>query len=262
MVWTDHVSPLPELVPHPTESPRFGPTAGAPVDNAPVDNASVDNASIDSTATTVPPIISEPTPDDSAEQAQAQAQAHAQIQAQADAEAQGILAPPPPSPRLAPVSRYDWGREEDKHDNNPRWTARVEPPEYRPIASRWGTVSVWLIAFAPWWSMIAFYAVLLVADRAVWLQWAALALPWLITIACAQRDIKRLQIWGHRVVPSWTWALLGAPGYLIARTVVLRKNTGIGSAPLWVWLANVIIVGGLIAFAILFLAMFFAGMTF
>jgi hypothetical protein len=38
---------------------------------------------------------------------------------------------------------------------------------------------------------------------------------------------------GYGRVPSRWWLLLGPLGYLIARTVQVRQQSGHGSAPLW-----------------------------
>ncbi|GAB3128273.1 DUF2510 domain-containing protein [Glaciibacter psychrotolerans] len=166
-----------------------------------------------------------------------------------------------PAPRIAPVSQYSWEREEDKTHRVQHWGIAAEAhAEYTAIPSRWGTLSVWLIAFTPWWEVGCAVIVATVLEN-VWLECGALILPWLLTIVWAQRDGARLRAWGHRNVPRWPWALLGAPGYLIARTVVLRRNTGIGSPPLWVWIANLLIVGGLIALGVLLFLSALAGLN-
>jgi hypothetical protein len=155
---------------------------------------------------------------------------------------------PPPAPRIAPVSNYRWDREAGATAASAeKMTAAADDAdEYRNIPSRWSTASVWLIVFTPWLTLLALVAALFMYAWGMreWLQYAALALPWLFTIACAQRDVKRLRGWGHTTVASGAWSLLGAPAYLIARTVVLRRTTGIGAPPLWMWLVNLLAVAG------------------
>jgi Protein of unknown function (DUF2510) len=158
-------------------------------------------------------------------------------------------APPlrPPVPRIAPVSSYDWEREAGGAADADRIEPALESAdEYRIILSRWSTASVWLIAFTPWLTLLTLATALLMYAWGIreWLQYAVAPLPWLFTIACAQRDVKRLRAWGHTTNAHWAWSLLGAPVYLVARTVVLRRHTGIGSPPLWVWLVNLLVSVG------------------
>jgi hypothetical protein len=152
-------------------------------------------------------------------------------------------------PRIAPVTDYTWDREVDRETRlpEPSRPAPVAAPTnlYRDIPSRWGTASVWVIAFMPWITGLCLFAALLLeAWGMTWQQWGALVLPCLLTLAAAQRDARRLRSWGHRQVAHWAWSLLGAPAYLIARTVVLRRSAGLGSAPLWVWLVNLLLTAG------------------
>ncbi|GAA3895229.1 hypothetical protein GCM10022381_40950 [Leifsonia kafniensis] len=226
LAWTEHVAPIPDVAAAPDE--YSADAAALPHSSAGGIEAATAAAAATATATAV----------------------------------DGAL-PPPPVPRFAPVSSYGWEREESKSEVAPRWTLPVgHGPEFTALPSKWGSVSVWVISFSPWLSVVGFFALAtLEGVRApLWLQWTAFALPWLITLAAAQRDVKRLRIWGHRNIASWAWALLGAPAYLIARTVVLRRNTGIGSAPLWVWIANFLLVVGLVLFLVVVFAAVFASL--
>ena len=212
LAWTEHVAPIPEV-----------------------------SATPDDYRTAAPPAVVPTRP--------AACRADERRQSAHAAADDNVPLPPPPISRLAPVSAYGWEREESKTEIAPRWTLPVgHSLEFTAIPSRWGSVSVWVIAFAPWMSVVAFFVMLLLEGigAQLWLQYAAVSLPWLITLAAAQRDVKRLSSWGHRTVAPWAWALLGAPAYLIARTVVLRRNAGLGSAPLWVWIANFLLVIGLV----------------
>ena len=131
--------------------------------------------------------------------------------------------------------------------NGAKVAAGPDADQCRTLAGRSSTTSVWLIALTPWLTLLAAAAALLMYAWGVreWLQYAAVALPWLVTIACAERDVKRLRNWGHTKVASVAWSFLGAPAYLIARIVVLRRAAGIVAGPLWLWLANLLAVTGI-----------------
>lgn len=221
LAWTEHVAPIPEVSTTPDDYRTAAPTT------SPVPAMDLESA-------------------------------------HAGAADENVPLPPPPISRLAPVSAYGWAREESKTEIAPRWTLPVgHSLEFTAIPSRWGSVSVWVIAFAPWMSVVAFFVMLLLEGigAQLWLQYAAVSLPWLITLAAAQRDVKRLSSWGHRTVAPWAWALLGAPAYLIARTVVLRRTAGLGSAPLWVWIANFLLVVGLGVFIVVVFAAVLASLS-
>ncbi|WP_248283426.1 DUF2510 domain-containing protein [Cryobacterium arcticum] len=109
-------------------------------------------------------------------------------------------------------------------------------------SSRWGTVSVWLLAFMPWLSTISLIAAGMMSIYPANPDWwwvSALLLPWVLTVLLAVLDVQRLKQWLHTNVASWAWALLGAPVYLIARHVVLRPRARFGSAPMWVAIINI-----------------------
>lgn len=74
--------------------------------------------------------------------------------------------------------------------------------------------------------------------------WSALVialLPLLWTVAAATRDRSALTGFGYGRLPSRWWILLGPLGYLIARTVHVRRQSGHGSAPLW-WHCGITVV--------------------
>lgn len=177
-----------------------------------------------------------------------------------DEQADATRALPPPVPRIAPITNYGWDRESDPSEDRFGYRMSAQPADreipadrYLDIPSRWSSASVWLIAFMPWISLLtAFAALMLVAvsPAAWWWQLGAVLLPFLLTLAAAQRDVLRLRIWRHRTVAHWAWSLLGAPAYLIARTVVLRRHAGLGSAPLWVWLVNLLLASGAVLYVL------------
>ncbi|MFT2817727.1 DUF2510 domain-containing protein [Leifsonia sp. A12D58] len=155
----------------------------------------------------------------------------------------------PIAPRIAEVSDYQWDRESKPATTVQTWSAEpaAEITHFRDIPSRWSSVSVWLLAFTPWLTLICLVITVLVSSSTGtpgWVQVRLFLIPFLLTIGWARRDTRRLRIWGHEVVPHWAWSFLGAPGYLIARTIVLRRNAGVGAAPIWVWGANVITAAG------------------
>jgi hypothetical protein len=221
--WTAHVAPLPDVVSAPADRDRVPAPVPAPVPAggwAPVETAESES---------MPMIV-------------ASGSRRAQ---RTSASAQTTIAPPPPTPLIAPITAFDWGHEVDKDSPGvARVMERVD--EYRFIPSRWGTVSVWLLAFTPWFALVYVFIVFLLIGLGVaeYLLYATLALPTLVTLALAQRDRKRLLAWGHRTVAPWGWSLLGAPAYLIARSVILRTQTGVGSLPLWIWIVNLFAVAG------------------
>jgi hypothetical protein len=109
-------------------------------------------------------------------------------------------------------------------------------------SQRWGTLWVWLLAASPWLTFVpglfAFHS-FITYSAPEW-HWMVLVLvPYLLVVGMAIFDVKQLRQW-HTGVAHWTWSLLGAPIYLIARYVVLRRRGVVGSAPMWVALANVL----------------------
>ncbi len=126
--------------------------------------------------------------------------------------------------RNAPVSaEYDWMR-----------------------PTHWSTPAVWAMSFTPWISaVVAVTLGVLVAVGARWyvLLAAVLLIP-LLWIAFAVRDRRRLLELGYDRRASWAWVLLSPLVYLIARGVRVHRASGRGWAPLWVLIANIVIVAG------------------
>jgi hypothetical protein len=118
------------------------------------------------------------------------------------------------------------------------------PPATVNPRLRWGTVSVWFLAFSPWLTMAsgiaAFYVYVSTLDATPY--WILVLLgAHALTTGLAVLDGRRLRQWQHPQVPHWAWSLPGVPVYLIARAVVLRGSTVRGTAPLWVALANIVL---------------------
>ena len=226
-VWTDNVHPLP---------PQVQPSAPAV---APAESSARATATASATpAADAPTTATDAVPAEPAPLTRRELRERAESLASAAALA-------PIAPRIAQVSDYQWDRESKPAETVPTWSAQpaAEITHFRVIPDRWGSVSVWLLAFTPWLTLICLFIAVLVSlttGASGWIQLRMYLIPFLLTIGWARRDTRRLRIWGHQVVPHWAWSFLGAPGYLIARTVVLRRNAGVGSAPLWAWGANVI----------------------
>ncbi|WP_181397322.1 DUF2510 domain-containing protein [Cryobacterium arcticum] len=109
---------------------------------------------------------------------------------------------------------------------------------------RSGTVWVWVLAFTPWlWTLTGFFALVTAGsplDASPWDSYPQVWVPFALTVLFAILDVRQLRTW-HGTAAHWTWALLGAPIYIIARTVVLRRRGKFGTAPLWVVLVNMVV---------------------
>jgi hypothetical protein len=113
------------------------------------------------------------------------------------------------------------------------------------VDRRWGTVWVWLLAASPWLSFVTGLIALrsFITYQAPEWHWIALVLvPYALVVGLAVLDVRQLRQW-HNEVAHWSWSFLGAPVYLIARTIAFRKLGRFGSAPLWVALASIIGAG-------------------
>lgn len=123
--------------------------------------------------------------------------------------------------------------------------------------ARSNTAGAWGLAFLPWLVLFASAAVVVLTLFAHQLWWTAVAaaiLPLLVAVAMATRDRLRLADYGYVRRPALGWVLLTPLIYLIVRTVLVRRESGKGSAPLWGYLVNCVLVlaalaGGLFATA-------------
>lgn len=61
------------------------------------------------------------------------------------------------------------------------------------------------------------------------------------TVALAFGDHRALTRLGYRRPFHWAWAFLGAIVYVIGRTVVVKRRSGRGLAPIWVMIAMYIV---------------------
>lgn len=167
-----------------------------------------------------------------------------------------VVAPPAraaeaASEGLADSPGYDWQRETERHAPMPSATPRVEQWHVRDVPGRSGTTAVWLLAFTPYLSL-PLLAAADVLTRGTSLDggnsaalFAGLAL-YALVFALATRDNTVLARRGHRRRAQPSWALLGALPYLIVRSVNVRRETGAGTAPLWIWVVNLLCAAALI----------------
>lgn len=68
-----------------------------------------------------------------------------------------------------------------------------------------------------------------------------IAVLWIVVAAVL--DYRRLGALGHEFRPSVVWILLGPFFYLMARAIHVYRTTRTGTAPTWVYLALVVVVG-------------------
>jgi hypothetical protein len=133
-----------------------------------------------------------------------------------------------------------------------RWTddVTVQAPAHPPLdaastaaspARRWGTPWVWFVAVSPILTVVtglfALKAVITV-DTPPWHWVVLLVVPQALVVGAAALDARQLRRW-HPHVATSAWSLLGAPAYLIARTLAFRRQGRFGSAPMWVGLGSV-----------------------
>ena len=92
-------------------------------------------------------------------------------------------------------------------------------------------------------------------DSGYWAIQGVGVLLWALYVVLALLDYRALRARGVPRPFHWAWAFLNALVYIIGRTVVVRRRTGAGFAPLWVNIAALLIA---IASSIFVLASFVA----
>jgi Protein of unknown function (DUF2510) len=66
-----------------------------------------------------------------------------------------------------------------------------------------------------------------------------------ITVLFAGLDWRQLKVLGVPKPFHWAWTFLPSYGqfvYMIGRFVIVKRRTGTGLAPLWVWIATIVVV--------------------
>lgn len=129
------------------------------------------------------------------------------------------------------------------HTSDELWNSTAQAVEYVP--ERTTTVAAWMLAATPIVTTLAHGAAVLLqgtVEVPVLLLIGAGIIPLLWIIMWVRRDRITLNAWGHLRRASAWWILLGAVGYLVARTVIVRSQTGRGWWPLVVHLALVAVL--------------------
>lgn len=107
------------------------------------------------------------------------------------------------------------------------WHAGAVSIDYSP--ERTNTSAVWALAVTPLVTVLAQAAAIVLSGfestEWVWIA-GAIVIPLLWLIIWVRRDRITLHEWGHLRRAHWGWAFLGAVGYLVARTLVVRRQTG------------------------------------
>ena len=107
------------------------------------------------------------------------------------------------------------------------WNTRASSIDYVPERST--TPAAWALAFTPVITVLSQAAILVLTGMGltpwVWLVGAAI-MPVLWIIIWVRRDRIALDEWGHLRRAHWGWAFLTEVGYLTARTIVVRRQSG------------------------------------
>ena len=119
--------------------------------------------------------------------------------------------------------------------------ARPAPTSvFTPLTpTRVNTAAVWLIAVLPVLVVAGQHATtVLIVDQSISTVRIAAASAFLVlTVLCALRDQHLLRTGGHTDTASPAWVLLTPFAYLVARTVRVRRETGVrSSTPTLLWL--------------------------
>lgn len=152
-----------------------------------------------------------------------------------------LSAPASQTPASAPQPLGSMsGRTRHRHE---LWNTTSQSVEYVP--ERATTFASWMLAATPVITALAHGAASLLrgsTEVPLLLLIGAGVIPLLWIIMWVRRDRLTLHAWGHLRRASAWWILLGALGYLVARTVIVRGQTGRGWWPLVVHLAFIAVL--------------------
>lgn len=130
---------------------------------------------------------------------------------------------PASAPGSAPQPLGTYGARAHRPDE--LWNTRGSSIDYAP--ERTTTPAAWALAFTPLVTVAAQTASIVLSGfestPVIWLIGATI-IPVLWIIMWVRRDRITLHEWGHLRRAHWAWALLGALGYLVARTIVVRRQ--------------------------------------
>lgn len=150
-------------------------------------------------------------------------------------------------------AEYGWEREAAgrAERNHAAATLAAEASNHRSgwaeasMPGRSHTVSIWIMAFLPYFQVVALALVL----TQVGIDQQALLLAaggfYLVNFVLAIRDSGTLRRAGYERAPQSLWALLGPLPYFIARAVAIKRHNGTNTSALWVWVINVLLIVGL-----------------
>lgn len=153
----------------------------------------------------------------------------------------GYSAPFSASPSLPSAEAHSSADSESRgtfssHTRHPHelWSSSKESMEYVP--ARATTAAAWALSVTPLVTVLSQTAAVILSGfestPAIWIIGATI-IPILWIIMWVRRDRITLHEWGHLRRAHWGWAFLGAFGYLIARTIVVTRQTkGRGWGPL------------------------------
>ncbi|MEO7545012.1 MAG: hypothetical protein ABIT21_01745 [Terrimesophilobacter sp.] len=116
----------------------------------------------------------------------------------------------------------------------------------RLTATRMATVSSWFLALMPLFAGILSVSAVKGQENypryiPEFIEWwmlvgGVIVVLYLVTLVLAATDRRKLDWAGYNQPAHWAWALLGAPVYLLVRTISVKRETGRTSILLLVWL--------------------------
>jgi hypothetical protein len=170
----------------------------------------------------------------------------------------------PGSPQLRWWDGTQWTEHHHTVGVSPMNPVYAGPDLRAPEGTKTGTVWIWIFALVPLLQLaeipflLTFYTKVLGAfslsdptavehaefapDSGIWGLWGVALVGYAICVVFALLDYRAL---GKRGVPRpfhWAWTFLSSLVYMIGRTVVVRRRTGTGLAPLWVNIAALVAV--------------------
>lgn len=169
-----------------------------------------------------------------------------------------------PDPNAPGGQRWWDGTQWTEHVGAPA-AAQPFAPAAAPAGTKTGTVWIWLIVLLPLLSLISLFTV----DWKAYLDESlaaalsndprdatsasfallrqpgyllSVALGWIlygVTVVFAALDVRELKKRGVPQPFHWAFAFLTSTVYVIGRSVVVKRRTGGGLAPLWAWIGTV-----------------------
>lgn len=174
-----------------------------------------------------------------------------------------------PDPEDATRSRWWNGAQWTEHRSAPAVAAPYAAVSYSataadlkaPEGTEWNTAWIWLIVLLPLIPMIGLFSIdwgslINLNDPTGMSSLAFLVSPGYLVASVGGWVVYGLCVWfayldwrelGRRGVPRpfhWAWTFLSSAVYAIGRSVVVRKRTGRGIAPMWATIATLVISFG------------------